>query len=271
MPPEPGPDADAERARTARRARRASSYGQVAAAYAAYRPGYAAAAVDWALAPVRDRRPLRVIDLGAGTGKLTAGLAGAATAVTAVEPDPAMLAELRRLLPGVRALTGRAEDIPLPDGCADAVAAGQAAQWFDLDRALPEIARVLAPGGVFATLWNTDDDRTEWVAELNRATRGLAGVPLSRWRAQVAEALPAGPGRRDWFGAAEATEFAHGQRHTAGSFVASLATHSPVLVMEEAERDRLLADVRTYLASRPETSGEFTVPMVTAVIRAVRR
>ena len=91
-----------------------------------------------------------MLDLAAGTGKLTATLAGLGAEVTAVEPDPAMLAELRRRLPSVRALPGRAEEIPLPDGSVDAVVAGQAMHWFDLDRAVPEIARVLAPGGVLA-------------------------------------------------------------------------------------------------------------------------
>jgi SAM-dependent methyltransferase len=267
MPPDPGPDAERIRER------RASSFGAVAAAYAEHRPDYAAAAVDWALAPVRDRRPVRVADLGAGTGKLTAALVRPGAEVTAVEPDPAMLAELRRSLPDVRALPGRAEDIPLPDGSADAVVAGQAAHWFDMGRALPEIARVLVPGGVLATLWNTVDDDTQWVAGLDRASRGLADVSLSKWRAQVGNAplVRLGPSEPEVFGAAETGEFPHGQRRTAESFVATLATHSAVLVMEDAERDRLLGEVREYLASRPETAtGEFTVPLVTAVVRVIR-
>jgi SAM-dependent methyltransferase len=265
MLPDPRPDAGASRRR------RASSYGAVAGAYAAHRPGYAADAVDWALAPVRDRRPARVVDLGAGTGKLTAALVRPDVAVTAVDPDPAMLAELRHLLPGVRALPGRAEEIPLPDGSADAVLAGQAAQWFDMDRSLPEIARVLTSGGVFAMLWNTDDDRAEWVAGLNQATPGLADVTLSTWRARIADAPLVRLGRSGSFAAAESAEFPHGQRRTAESYLATLATHSSVLVMAEAERDRLLAEARAYLASRPETTaGEFTVPLVTAVIRVTR-
>ena len=93
-----------------------SSFGAAAAAYAEHRPGYAEAAVRWALAPVRAREPIRVLDLGAGTGKLTATLAGLPAEVTAVEPDPDMLAELRRNLSSVRSLPGSAEEIPLPDG-----------------------------------------------------------------------------------------------------------------------------------------------------------
>jgi SAM-dependent methyltransferase len=101
-PGEPRPDGEHQR--------RASSFGAVAGAYAEHRPDYAGAAVDWVLAPAGDRRPVQVIDIGAGTGRLTAVLARHGAAVTAVEPDPAMLAELRRILPEVPALTGRAYD-----------------------------------------------------------------------------------------------------------------------------------------------------------------
>src|SRR5258708_4349822 len=127
------------------RTRRGSSFGAVAGAYAEHRPDYAEAAVRWALAPVGPAP--RVLDLGAGTGKLTAMLVSLGADVTAVEPDPAMLAEFRRALPGVRSVPGRAEAIPLPDASVDAVLAGQAMHWFDLDLAAPEIARLLASGG----------------------------------------------------------------------------------------------------------------------------
>jgi SAM-dependent methyltransferase len=112
-------------AETGERLLHGSSFGAAAAAYAEHRPGYADAAVGWALEPVRTRQPLRVLDLGAGTGKLTAALARLGLDVTAVEPDPAMLAELRRQLPSARALPGSAEDIPMPEGGADAVLVGQ--------------------------------------------------------------------------------------------------------------------------------------------------
>ena len=156
-------------------ARRASSFGTAAAAYAEHRPGYADAAVRWALSPVRDRHPLRALDLAAGTGKLTATLVRLAAGVTAVEPDPAMLAELRRELgsaPALRTLAGTAEEIPLPDASVDAVLVGQAMHWFDLDRAIPEIARVLTPGGALAALRNVDDDRIGWVATLTEISKG---------------------------------------------------------------------------------------------------
>ena len=254
------------------RLRHGSSFGAAAAAYAEHRPDYAEDAVRWALGPA-GASP-KVLDLGAGTGKLTAALVRLGAQVTAVEPDPAMLAELRRLVAPAEALGGSAEDIPLPDASVDAVLAGQAMHWFDLSRAIPEIARVLVPGGVLAALWNVDDDRVGWVAELAQISKGKANVTLQRWRGRVARTrqerlAAAGSGL---FETPEIGEFAHGQRRTADSLVATIATHSNLLVLEEPDRTRLLAEVREFLNTRPQTAaGEFVLPMVTAVLRTIRK
>jgi SAM-dependent methyltransferase len=256
--------------------RRGASFGAVAAAYDEHRPEYPEAAVRWCLAPALaagaaevDVSGLRVLDLGAGTGKLTGVLARLGAEVTAVEPDQEMLTELRRQLPGIRSLPGSAEAIPLSDSSVDAVLCGQALHWFDLDAALPEIARVLADGGVLGALWNSDDDRVEWVAGLEAVATGAARRSLSMQRAAMADfGVRLAP---DLFAPLERAEFPHGQRRTAPSLVATIATHSQVLVMPPAERERLLADVAAYLSTRPETSdGEFTLPMVTSAVRAAR-
>ncbi|MGW3819185.1 class I SAM-dependent methyltransferase [Streptomyces sp. NPDC005046] len=248
-----------------------SSFGAAAAAYAEHRPDYAQAAVRWALEPAPSPR---VLDLGAGTGKLTATLVALGVDVIAVEPDPAMLTELRRALPTVRALSGSAEAIPLPDASVDAVLAGNAMHWFDMAVAGPEIARILAPGGILAGLWNVMDDGVEWVAGLARAGGSAAIGPRdtpTSWRAETADAhLPrtAGTAR---FGSPEQAEFPHGQRRTTDSLVATIATRAGVLVMPEQEQEATLGRIRSFLASRPETAqGEFTLPMLTAVLR-VRR
>lgn len=267
--------------------RRGSSFGAVAGAYAEFRPDYPAAAVAWCVAPLgRDIGSLRVLDLGAGTGKLTALLVALGAEVTAVEPDADMLGELRRGLPAVRALPGSAEAIPLPDGSADAVLCGQALHWFDLSRALPEIARVLVPGGTLSGLWNSDDDRVAWVAGLQEAAQGAASPPLSRRRAEAASfgsdwlgpaqsnagQSSAGQSGPALFGPIDRAEFANSQVLTADTLVALIGTHSHVLIMEPERRARLLAGIRSYLASRPETAaGEFELPMVTSAIRSVRK
>ena len=263
-----------EQAEAEERLLHGSSFGAAAAAYAEHRPDYAEAAVRWALEPVWSRRPLRVIDIGAGTGKLTATLVRLGADVTAVEPDQDMLAELHRELPSVRSVPGSAEQIPAPDGSADAVLAGQAMHWFDMDRAMPEIARVLTPGGVLAGLWNVDDDRVGWVAEFAEMSKRMASITLLRWREGGAQSrqervLAAGSGL---FHAGQTAEFEHGQPRTADSLLATIATHSNFLVMDEPERTRRLTQVRDFLQSQPETShGEFVLPMVTVVLRAQRR
>jgi SAM-dependent methyltransferase len=240
--------------------RRGSSFGAVAADYAEFRPDYPPDAVRWCVAPLgRDIGSLRVLDLGAGTGKLTARLIALGADVTAVEPDPAMLAELRRQLPAARALAGAAEQIPLP------------AESVDLARALPEIARVLVPGGPLSGLWNSDDDRVDWVAGLQRVAAEAASPSLSRRRLEAARF---GPGQflAHRFAPVERAEFANGQPLTADGLVEQIKTHSHVLVMEPGARAEVLGRIRSYLASRPETAaGEFRLPMVTSVIRAVLR
>lgn len=248
-----------------------SAFGAAATAYAQHRPDYAQAAVRWALEPAPGPR---VLDLGAGTGKLTATLVELGVEVIAVEPDPAMLAELRRALPAVRARPGSAEAVPLPDASVDAVLAGNAMHWFDLDVAGPEIARVLVPGGILAGLWNVFDDRVDWVAELERISGSAAIGPrdtFSSWRAETAEAHFPNLGSLAQFGSPERAEFPHEQRRTADSLVATLATKAGMLVMPEQEQEATLGRVRALLASRPETArGEFTLPLLTGVLR-VRR
>ena len=106
---------------------------------------------------------------------------------------------------------------------------GQALHWFDMSRAMPEIARVLVPGGVLAGLWNCDDDRVAWVAGLQDACEGVAAPSLSRRRAEAA-GYGVDQFGLELFGPAERAEFGNGQPRTAGSLVATIATHSKLLV-----------------------------------------
>jgi len=137
--------------------RAARAFEHVAAEYEDGRPGYAADVVAHAIAEL-DLRPGSIaLDLGAGTGKLTRMLLDAELVVIAIDPSPAMLAQLRTAAPAAEAVVGAAEAIPLPSESVDAVTAGQAFHWFDATAALAEIHRVLRPGGGVALLWNRRD------------------------------------------------------------------------------------------------------------------
>jgi SAM-dependent methyltransferase len=243
-------------------AKRAGSFGSHAADYAEHRPDYPADGIRWALSGAT--RPVRrVLDLAAGTGKLAGGLLALGLEVIAVEPDGSMLAELSRRVPRASALAGTAERIPLARGTVDAVLAGQAFHWFDGERALTEIARVLRPGGVLGALWNESDVRVDWVVELD----GLGRTSAS-WNRRYNEDLIAHPA----FDPFEKAVFDHTQRRTADSLTATIGTHSHTLVISAAERAELLDRVRRYLRERPETAhGEFDLPIRTTVIRARRR
>lgn len=204
-----------------------------------------------------------VLDLAAGTGKLTEGLLALGLNVTAVEPDAAMRAEFARGFPQVTVFDGTAERIPLPAASVDSVLVGQAFHWFDFAVALTEIARVLRPGGTLVALWNFDDESVPWVADF----RAVAKTGVSRnWVSQAG--LPEHPDYVKF----ERRVFAHAQRRTAETLVATVATHSHLLVASEQERKESLARVSDFLRRTPETAqGEFDLPIATPTLRAVRR
>lgn len=149
----------------------ARGFGAGAASYEAARPGYP----DEAMAVLRDEVGVTtgtsVLDLAAGTGKLTRRLQELGASVRAVEPVEAMRTQLASVLPRLDLADGTAEEIPLADASVDVVAVAQAFHWFDAPAALAEIARVLRPGGRLALLWNERDERTPWVAEMSRLIR----------------------------------------------------------------------------------------------------
>jgi SAM-dependent methyltransferase len=148
------------------RARQLAAFGDVVDEYERGRPNYPLEAVRWLVEGARS-----VVDLGAGTGKLTRALTALAPKVAAVEPQQTMVARLHELSPEVRAICGRAEQIPVRTGWADAVIVAQAFHWFDRSKALHEIARVLKRRGRLGLIWNVRDESVKWVAELFRITR----------------------------------------------------------------------------------------------------
>jgi len=223
---------------------RRTSFGSVAAQYAALRPSYPDEAVRFLLGDA----PRRVLDLGAGTGLLTERLVAAGHEVVAVDPSAEMLAELSARLPDVEVQVGSAEQIPLPDGDVDAVVAGQAAHWFDPVRSSPEIRRVLRPGGVVGLVWNARDESVPWVGALGELLAGEArGHEADQTVVErFAQALPADE---------ECEESGIVQTVTPEQLVAGIGTRSYVATMDAAAREAFLGRIRELLATHPATRG----------------
>ncbi|PWR05247.1 class I SAM-dependent methyltransferase [Micromonospora acroterricola] len=241
----------------------ALSFGVAAGDYDRFRPTYPEEAVRWALDGLD--APAQVVDLGAGTGILTRAVRALGHQVLPVEPDPGMRAQLGSATPGVTALAGSAEAVPLPDGAADAVLVGQAYHWFDRERAHAEVARVLRPGGTFAPVWNVRDDRAAgWVSELSRIAH--LGDNSADLLEQVTGFGPA-------FGPVEMAQFAHRTLLTPEELLGLLHTRSYWLVAPIEERETIDREVRELLASHPDVAGRETVelPYRTLVFRARRR
>lgn len=179
-----------------------TGFARESAAYERGRPEYPAALDAW----LRDSLPgPRVLDLGAGTGKFTRRLVALGAEVQAVEPVAAMRARLAQALPGVPALAGQAEAIPLPDGSVDAVVCAQAFHWFANADALREMHRVLRPGGRLLLVWNVRDASVDWVAAITALIAPCEGDaprhPSGRWREPFAA--------QTLFGAPQCSRFEH--------------------------------------------------------------
>jgi SAM-dependent methyltransferase len=239
---------------------RAVSFGAVADAYERGRPPYPPEAIDWLL----PAGAARVLDLGAGTGKLTRQLAGRGLDVTAVEPSEGMREQSRRVVPGVRALAGSAERIPLPGRSVDAVLVAQAWHWVDPVVALPEVARVLRPGGLLGLLWNIRDERADWVAELGAALRRSDG-PQSASNT-VSSAPLVGPP----FGPVERHDVEWVHHISADALIDMVASRSYVITLPSADRAALLSEVRRLIRTHPALAGadEIALPYVTRCWRA---
>ena len=232
----------------------ATSFGRVADAYERGRPGYPDEAVRWLVG----EEPRDVVDVGAGTGKLTRSLVALGHRVTAVEPLPEMLEQLVAAAPGAFDLLGSAEVIPLPDASADVVTAAQAFHWFDHDVALPEIARVLRPHGRLAVIWNARDDREPWAAELSK-TLGVESVA----RGDAEEPIAAS----GLFGPVEKATFEWAQRLDAPTLRDLALSRSYVAIKPREEQERILADVDRLFAEHAR-KGELELPYVTECFRA---
>ncbi|MDT0459265.1 methyltransferase domain-containing protein [Streptomyces sp. DSM 41527] len=229
----------------------AGSFGTAADAYERGRPPYPREAVAW-LVP-EDART--VVDLGAGTGKLTRALRAPGREVVAVEPSVGMREQFSQVLPDVRVLEGTGESIPLPESSVDTLVCAQAWHWVAPERAVPEAVRVLRPGGRLGLVWNSRDVSVPWVAELDRILRDCAAAPTEDRQVDCV-GVPFGPVERQ--------NFRWNHPMTAGEVMDMVASRSYVITLEPATREELLGRVHALLDSqRP-----MEMPYVTECYRA---
>lgn len=238
---------------------RGLSFGSVARNYALFRPSYPPAAVDFVL---HGMQPRRIVDLGAGTGKLTELLRRRSAELIAVEPDQAMLAELGRALPDVTSMLGRADQIDLADRSTDAIFVGQAFHWFPRPDADQEMARILRPGGVAGLVWNYPDTSVGWVAALYDRTTGTS--PDRRPQTNLAQPL-FDVGEVRWF------DSEHRIAGPAG-LLQLVHTWSWVIARPPEDRASIDAAIRDLVADHPQLQREVIVlPQRTKAVRQYRR
>jgi ubiquinone/menaquinone biosynthesis C-methylase UbiE len=215
------------------------AFDRAADVYDRVRPEYPPAAVDWLIEELRIGPDSTVVDLAAGTGKLTKALLARARArVIAVEPSRAMLARLREVVPAADAHEGTAEDIPLPEACADAVTVAQAFHWFANERALDEMHRVLRPGGRMALAWNRRDLDAPAHAALDELLRPYEEPHIPRhksddWRIAV--------GQTKLFRPLATKDLPWTQQVDRQGMVDRFASTSFIAALEPAEHERALA------------------------------
>lgn len=233
----------------------AAGFGRAADIYERARPSYPADAVARLAAELDIGAGRTVLDLAAGTGKLTRLLAERGARLVAVEPSEAMRSEFAAVLPDVAVHEGTAEQIPLADASLDAVVVAQAFHWFDAPRALEEIARVLRPQGGLGLIWNERDESVPWVAELSRVMQWDVRMPYqvgSDFRGVLDESGRFTPALRE--------RFRFEQDLDRDGLCERVSSTSFIAAMDPVEREVLLEAVRDLVADFPE---RFALPYVT--------
>ena len=242
---------------------RAGSFGAAAEVYERARPGYPREAVDW-LVPAAART---VLDLGAGTGKFTRLLAAEGRTVIAVEPSEGMLDQLRASAPGVEAHLGTAERIPVAESSVDVVTAAQAWHWVDPAAALPEVARILRPGGTLALVWNDRDESVDWVHQLTNAMTRSESTALVA--ALAAGETDLGP----LFGEVEQAVFDWELETDRAGILALEESRSYFITQPPEVRERMRGEILRVLDEHPDLRGRDVIrlPYRTWCFRAVKR
>lgn len=246
----------------------AAGYKTGADTYVRGRPDYPPQVADWLTGTLGLNADKAVVDLGAGTGKLTGRLVATGAQVIAVEPVAQMLEKLSEAFPEVLAVSGTAMDLPLPDASVDVVICAQAFHWFASTEALTEIARVLKPGGKLGLVWNLRDTRVSWVPKLDAIVNALEGDTPRYYTGAWRQAFP-----HVAFGPLAEQRFSHGHTGSPEDVIFNrVRSTSFVAALPAVERAKVDAQIRALIAREPELRGKevVTVPYVTAAFVAVK-
>ena len=231
------------------------------ARYERARPGYPADAVDTLLRACGIGPGTRVLDLAAGTGKLTRHLVACGAQVVAIEPVAGMRAQLASNIVDAQIHDGTAERIPAADGSMDAVTVGQAFHWFDGPAAVREISRVLAPGGALGLVWNVMDRRVPWVGDLQDLIHRHRGS--SPWYSghawRVAFTTETG------FGPLQHQAFANAQEVDVEGLVERIRSISFIATLPDVAQREVLREVRRIARGRLSGQSSFAIPYTTDV------
>lgn len=234
----------------------AGGFGSAAAEYEAARPGYPPPVVDWLMDVLSLASDPVVVDLAAGTGKLTRLLAERGANPYAVEPVAGMRAELRKASPEIPIIAGTAEALPFRRGSVDALTVAQAFHWFDNATSRHEIARVIRPGGKLALLWNVRDRRVAWVDALwsimDRVELNAPWRDHESTRSAETWTLPG-------FTSFRRSRFVHDHRVTRAQVVERMASVSHVAVLPDDRKAAVLDEVSAILDTHPDTRDKPTL------------
>lgn len=235
----------------------AKGFGTSSELYERVRPEYPPEAIDILVRELRIGPGKVVVDVGAGTGKLTRALVPTGATVIAVEPLAEMREQLALNVPRAVPFAGTAEHMALRDGSAHAIVAAQAFHWFDGDKALAEFHRVLAPGGRLALVWNVRDRRASWVDAFDVLIEAVdpdrPAHETGRWRAAV--------DRTTLFGPLHEHTVEWEQPMTPAEIVDRAGTVSSIAALPKAERERVLEAFRELAVTHPDVRGQDTVTM----------
>lgn len=234
----------------------ARGFQAVAWEYERARPDYPAEAVDRLIQDLEVGRAARVLDIGAGTGKLTRMLVPTGARLVGLDPVDAMRRTLASTVPGVSVVGGTAEALPFADEAFDAVVAAQAFHWFDGEAALEEVRRVLKPSGRLGLLWNLRDESEPWVARLTEIVdRYESGAPrerTGRWRQAFSASTS--------FGTLHRLRFRHQQYLDRDGLVDRVASMSFIAILPPDRHRQVMEEVRRLADEFADHRGELLLP-----------